>query len=104
MPAFCIGQIRVRNTEAWEQYRQRVGATIKQYGGEVVFRGTQARILSGELPYERVVVLQFDNLESANRWHYSPEYQALLSIREKGADVTLVLYEGEGQNKKEQVA
>ena len=102
MPALCIGQIRVRNTEAWEQYRQRVGATIKQYGGEVIFRGTQARVLSGELPYERVVVLQFDNLESANRWHDSPEYQALLPIREKGADITLVLYES--QNKEEQVA
>lgn len=102
MPAFCIGQIRVRNTEAWEQYRQRVGATIKQYGGEVMFRGTQASVLSGELPYERVVVLQFDNLESANRWHDSPEYQALLPIREKGADITLVLYES--QNKEEQVA
>ena len=102
MPAFCIGQIRVRNTEAWEQYRQRVGATIEQYGGEVMFRGTQARVLGGELPYERVVVLQFDNLESANRWHDSPEYQALLPIREKGADITLVLYES--QNKEEQVA
>ena len=79
-----------------------MGATIKQYGGEVIFRGTQARAFSGELPYERVVVLQFDNLESANRWHDSPEYQALLPIREKGADVTLVLYES--QNKEEQVA
>ena len=102
MSAFCIGQIRVRNAEAWEQYRQRVGATIKQYGGEVLFRGTEARAISGELPHERVVVLQFDNLDSANRWHDSPEYQALLPIREKAADVTLVLYEG--QNKEEQVA
>ena len=102
MPAFCIGQIRVRNTEAWEQYRQQVSATIKQYGGEVVFRGTQARAFSGELPYEWVVVLQFDNLDAANRWHDSSEYQALLPIREKGADVTLVLYES--QNKEEQVA
>ena len=99
MPAFCIGQIRVKNAEAWEQYCQRVGATIKQYGGEVVFRGTQARVFSGELPHERVVVLQFDNLDAANRWHDSPEYQALLTIRQKAADVTLVLYEG--QNKEE---
>ena len=102
MPAFCIGHIHVRNIEAWEQYRQRVGATIKQYSGEVVFRGTQARALSGALPHERVVVLQFDNLDSANRWHDSPEYQALLPIREKAADVTSVLYED--QNKEEQVA
>ena len=92
MPAFCIGQIRVRDTEAWDQYRQRVGATIMQYGGEVLFRGEQARAFSGELAHENVVVLQFDNLDAANRWHESPEYQALIPIREQGADVTLVLY------------
>ena len=92
MPAFCVGQIRVKDAAAWEQYRSRVGATIKQYGGDVVFRGENARVFSGELAHEKVVVLQFDNLDVANRWHDSPEYQALIPIREQGADVTLVLY------------
>ena len=93
MPAFCIGHIRVKNAEAWEEYRRRVDATIKQYRGELLFRGRQQRLLSGELSHDAVVALQFENLDAANRWHDSPEYQSLIPIREQAADVILVLYE-----------
>ncbi len=93
MAAFCVGLIRVKDPLAWEQYRSRVGATITQYGGQVLFRGAQARVYSGAMPHERVVTLRFDSLAAANAWHDSPEYQALVPLREQGADVTLVLYE-----------
>jgi uncharacterized protein (DUF1330 family) len=93
MPAFCVGQIHVKDAEAWEQYRSLVGATIVRYGGRVLFRGTQARLLSGEMVHEQVVSLRFETLADANRWHDSAEYQALLPLRERGADVTLVLYQ-----------
>lgn len=83
----------MKNADAWEEYRSRVGATIKQYSGELLFRGQQQRLLSGELSHEAVVALQFENLDAANRWHDSPEYQALIPIREQAADVILVLYE-----------
>ena len=49
MPAICVGHIRVKNDEAWEQYQSRVGATIAQYGGELLFRGKQERVFSGQL-------------------------------------------------------
>jgi uncharacterized protein (DUF1330 family) len=93
MPAICVGHIHVKNAAAWEVYRSQVGATIAQYGGQLLFRGQQQRVFSGKMPHENVVALQFESLEAANRWHESPEYQALLPIREKAADVTLVLYE-----------
>ena len=93
MPAICVGHIRVKNAEAWEQYQSRVGATIAQYGGELLFRGKQERIFSGEISHERVVALRFENLAAANQWHDSSEYQALIPIRERAAEVTLVLYE-----------
>ena len=92
MPAFCIGQIRVRNAEAWEDYRSRVGETIRQYGGELLFRGEREQVFSGEMLPDKVVVLQFEDIDTAKRWHDSPEYQALVPIRDQGADVTLVLY------------
>ncbi len=93
MSAICVGHIRVKDAETWEQYRSRVGATITQYGGTILFRGQQERLFSGEMSHEKIVALQFDNLDAANRWHDSPEYQALIAIRERAADVTLVLYQ-----------
>jgi uncharacterized protein (DUF1330 family) len=92
MPAICVGNIRVKDVEAWEKYRSRVGATIAHYGGELLFRGEQERIFSGKMPHEKVVALKFESLDAANRWHDSPEYQALIPLRDQGADVTLVLY------------
>jgi uncharacterized protein (DUF1330 family) len=92
MAAICVGHIRVKNIEAWAQYQARVGDTITQYGGEILFRGQQERLFSGDMSHEKVVALRFENLDAANRWHDSPEYQALIPIRERGADVTLVLY------------
>ena len=99
MPAFCVGHIQVKNAEAWEQYRSRVGATITRYGGQLLFRGRQARLCSGVMPHESVVALQFEDLDAANRWHDSPEYQALIPIRERGADVTLVLYASQDRSR-----
>ncbi|MEO8383659.1 MAG: DUF1330 domain-containing protein [Betaproteobacteria bacterium] len=92
MPAFCIGQIRIKDAVAWDEYRRRVGDTIRQYGGELLFRGQREQIFSGEMLQDKVVVLQFEDIEAAKRWHDSSEYQALIPTRDQGADVTLVLY------------
>ena len=92
MTAWCVGHIRVKDAAVWEQYRGQVGATIAQYGGEVMLRGAKEQVLAGDMPHERVVVIRFENLAAGRRWHDSPEYQALVPIREQGADVTLVLY------------
>ncbi len=93
MTAYCIGRIHIRDVAAWESYRSQVGATIEQYGGEVMFRGGLQRAFSGASDHDSVVALRFENIEAANRWHDSPEYQALIPIRERGAEVSLVLYQ-----------
>ncbi len=93
MPAYCVGQIRVKDAAAWEEYRSRVGATVAQYGGQVLFRGRRSRVLAGGEVPELVVSLRFESATEANRWHDSPEYQALLPLRARAAEVKLVLYE-----------
>ncbi len=94
MAAYCVGQIRVKDVAAWEQYRSKVGATIVQYGGEILFRGGLQQVFSGAGAHDSVVALRFENIESAKRWHDSPEYQALIPVRDEAAEVTLTLYQG----------
>jgi uncharacterized protein (DUF1330 family) len=94
MAAYCIGQIRIKDVEAWDKYRTQVGATIAMYGGELLFRGSHVGNFAGETLPGNVVALKFNDVDAAKRWHDSPEYQALIPLRELGADVTLVLYEG----------
>jgi uncharacterized protein (DUF1330 family) len=91
--AYCVGRIKVKDGVAWEAYRSRVGATIAQYGGEVLFRGIAAGSFSGSMDHDKVVALKFDDLAAAKRWHDSAEYQALIALRDQGAEVSLLLYQ-----------
>ena len=91
--AICVGHIRVKDPGQWEAYRSAVGATIAHYGGELLFRGRWQQNFSGQSLGEKVVALRFSDLGAARRWHDSPEYQALIPLRDAGAEVTLELYE-----------
>jgi uncharacterized protein (DUF1330 family) len=39
MAAYVIGDIEVTDLAAFREYRNRVGATVEQYGGRFVVRG-----------------------------------------------------------------
>ncbi|OWW19429.1 DUF1330 domain-containing protein [Noviherbaspirillum denitrificans] len=93
MPAYIIGHITVRDAAKWDEYRAKVGATIATWGGELVFRGKKLKVLSGIHTHTDTVVARFPDKDALLGWHDSPEYQALIPIRDAGADVTLVSYE-----------
>ena len=95
--AYFIGLIRVKDMVAWREYVGQVAATIHLYGGEVMFRGANGQMMAGHqfaaaIPLEQVVTLQFSNEADAMRWHDSPEYQRLIPIRDRGANVVLSLF------------
>ena len=92
MSVYVIGQITVRDATRWQDYLSRVGATIAQYGGDIQFRGGLSRIFAGDSAGEKVVVIKFADQAAADRWHDSPEYQALIPLRDAAADVTLVSF------------
>ena len=94
MAAFLVGSIRVTDADAWQRYVDRVGATFERHGGTVLLRGVKQCELSQSAHGERVVVARFESLEALRAWHDSPDYQALIALREAGADVVLAAYEG----------
>jgi uncharacterized protein (DUF1330 family) len=92
MPAYIIGTIRIRDREAWQAYVARVGATFIPFNGRVILRGEKTIQLSGAAHGERVVVAEFPDLESLTRWHASAQYQELIPLRDRGAEVVLTAY------------
>jgi uncharacterized protein (DUF1330 family) len=93
MSAYLVGQIRVTDPVEWQRYVERVGATFAPHGGSVLFRGVKAVELARHAHGERIVVARFDSLAALQAWHDSPEYQALVALREAGAEVVLTAYE-----------
>lgn len=59
----------------------------------MVFRGTKAFDLARSAHGERIVVARFESSDALRRWHDSPAYQALVALREAGAEVVLSAWE-----------
>lgn len=91
--AFVVGQMTVKNPALWAQYRGQVLATLRPFGGELVFRGEQVQAFSGVCPHPDIVVIRFATVADAQAWHGSAAYQALIPLRQEAADVVLVTYD-----------
>ncbi len=83
MAAYVINEIVITEPERFQTYADQVPAILKQYGGEYVVRGGAPERVDGPEPPHRLVVLRFESRQAARAWRGSPEYLAILPIREK---------------------
>ena len=60
-------------------------ASIAEFGGRYAVRGGDPKVLEGDGPPPRSVLLEFDSPERAMEWYNSPQYQAALQIRLRSA-------------------
>ena len=81
MPAYFVAEIEIINPVGYEAYRSAVPATIAQYDGRYLTRGSNVELIEGGLEPKRVVILEFADTAAIKRWYDSPEYQKILPIR-----------------------
>jgi len=92
--AFVVAIESVHDVETFtKEYGPKVPATLQPYGGRFLVRGGKLTNLEGDAP-GRFVVIEFDSLQNARKWYQSPEYQALIPIRQKASKSTLFIAEG----------
>ena len=94
MPAYVILDITVTDPELFEQHKQRAPATIEAFGGKYLARGGHAEALEGDWTPNRIVILEFDDIDTAKAWLDSPEYREALSLRHRAATSHTIVVEG----------
>ena len=94
MPAYMIVDEDVFDSEGLADYGKVAGRTIAQYGGKSIIRTTEIEVLEGTWKPKRLVVLEFESKDAAKRWYDSPEYQAIIPLRQKAAKSNFILVEG----------
>jgi uncharacterized protein (DUF1330 family) len=94
MAAYVINEIVVSEPERFQTYSSQVPAILAKYGGEYVVRGGAPERVDGPAPPERLVVLRFASREAARAWRNSPEYQAILPIREATSTSRVYIVDG----------
>lgn len=94
MAAYIIAQVNVTNPEKYQEYAKLAGPASARYGGRFLVRGGTKTPLEGDIPYQRIVVTEFPDVEAAKRFYHSVEYQAAREKRLGAADFNMVIVEG----------
>lgn len=90
---YIIGHITVNNPEAYQEYIVRDTPLIKAHGGKPIVRGGTSEVPEGP-EFERHVIFEFPDFESAKALYYDPEYQEVARIRRENATSMITLVEG----------
>jgi len=94
MPAYVIADLEILDPVAFEEYQQKVPATIAAHGGRYLARGGTTGVFEGTWRPNRLVILEFPSLLQLKTWWESPEYRPLRALRERSARANVVVTEG----------
>jgi uncharacterized protein (DUF1330 family) len=94
MKAYCIVYENVRDTEKFDSYRRQVPPTIEAYNGRFLVRGGAFSAFEGEMPYQRIAVLEFPSRAAVEAWYGSPDYQRILPLRTQSCSSQFIVVDG----------
>ena len=94
MPAYIIVEIEITNPVGYEEYKRLAGPGVANYGGKYIVRAGACKTLEGDWHPQRIVVLQFENMERAKEWLNCPEYAEPRKMRHRTAKTRMILVEG----------
>jgi uncharacterized protein (DUF1330 family) len=90
-----IAESRHLDTEEVRRYRELAKDSIAQYGGRYLVRGARPDALEGDWPPEnRMVIIEFPDLEQAKSWYTSPAYARAQATRSNIGYRRMLLVEG----------
>lgn len=95
MSAYVIGQLKINDPMAYQEYLDGFMPSFERHGGELlVTSNSETKVLEGIWFLPRTVVMRFPSVDAAQAWYDDPEYQSLCKIRHNTADANLVIVEG----------
>ncbi|CAI3144179.1 MULTISPECIES: DUF1330 domain-containing protein [Acinetobacter] len=93
MSAYWIAHVTIHDMEQYKQYIATAPQAFQKYGAKFLARGGASEVLEGKA-FERHVVIEFPDMETARECYFSPEYQLAKSKREGCCDVMVSFVEG----------
>ncbi|MCG5072521.1 DUF1330 domain-containing protein [Paraburkholderia tagetis] len=95
MTAFWIAHVKVLDAAKYKDYTDIAPQAFKKFGAVFLARGGVSQVLEGE-SFERHVVIQFADMQTALACYHSPEYQAAKQKRDGHCIAQVAIVEGLG--------
>ena len=94
MPAYIIARVNVTNAEKYKNYQALSPGALEKAGGRFLVRGGKTSTLEGPEENRRIVILEFENMEKAQAFYDSDEYQTAKGEREGAAEAQFIAVDG----------
>jgi uncharacterized protein (DUF1330 family) len=95
--AYLIAEHTIKNATKFEEYRLKVGPMIARHGGRYITRpGSHAVLEKNNAVWDpqRVVIIEFPDMNALKAWYDSEEYQPLITLRQSAARDMLIVLDG----------
>ncbi len=92
--AYAIAEINVTDPVAYKKYLAVVTPIVTQFGGKYIVRAGQIMPVEGDAPNGRFIIIEFQNMATAQRFESSAQYRAIAPLRQRAARSRLFLVEG----------
>ncbi len=94
MSCYFVALIDIHDPEKYAVYLAGYDEIFSQYKGEVIAVEDEARILEGEWPAGRTVMIKFPSEDELRKWYDSDEYQALAKYRQEASVAAIAIITG----------
>ncbi len=94
MAAYVIAQVKVTDPERYGEYIKRAPEVVASFDGRYLARGGETASIEGPEVTERVVLLEFPNLEQAVACFKSQAYAEARKYRLGAAEMRLLAVDG----------
>jgi uncharacterized protein (DUF1330 family) len=94
MSAYFVALINIHHPERYEQYLAGFDKVFERYQGQVVAVEDKPRVLEGEWPAGRIVLIRFPDEQALRSWYDSPEYQRLARHRQEASEASVAIITG----------
>jgi uncharacterized protein (DUF1330 family) len=94
MAHYVVWDAEITNRPGLEPYVAAVTDTITKHGGRYLARAGATKLIEGGPEPKAIVILEFPDAASCDRWYNSPEYQKILPHRLQNSKGRLFTLEG----------
>ena len=94
MPHYLIARISITDREEYGLYEAGFIDIFSAYKGKILAVDENVKLLEGEWPVTRTVLIEFPSEEDAMDWYTSEEYQLLAKHRFASSEGDIVLIHG----------
>ncbi len=91
MSAFIIADIKITDPEGYQEYIKLAPPTIAAHGGKYIARGGEVEVAEGDYEPNRIVIVEFPDMETLKTWYYSEEYSHARAIRQKHSEGSITM-------------